>query len=142
MNDLDIKREMTTCRHFNGVFINDTCRAGVNYHELLGSGPGCFKALPCLSKPDAISCARAEFRTREEAEREITDQDAQMVRFELAFRAAKANARENGLKQGNGGIGSLKCPNCADGKIRYSVASVNGHMHAACSTPHCVSWME
>lgn len=55
--------------------------------------------------------------------------------------AAKQHAKSLGLKRGSGGRGQCKCPNC-EGEISYSVASVNGHMHARCSTPQCVSFME
>lgn len=40
------------------------------------------------------------------------------------------------------GAGIMKCPCCADGKLRYSRAAYNGHIHAHCSTDGCVSWME
>lgn len=58
-----------------------------------------------------------------------------------AMTVAKAAAKEKGLKQGNGGVGEVQCPVC-DGTLRFSVASVNGHMHAACITTGCVRWME
>lgn len=59
-----------------------------------------------------------------------------------ALAEAKKDAKAKGLKCGNGGAGSLPCPVCKTGTIRYSVASVNGHMMARCSTAGCVSWME
>lgn len=40
-----------------------------------------------------------------------------------------------------GTAGTIPCPICADGSLHFSVAS-NGHVHAGCSTPECVRWME
>jgi hypothetical protein len=37
--------------------------------------------------------------------------------------------------------GDLPCPCCDGGTLRYSCAS-NGHIHAKCTTPKCISWME
>lgn len=59
-----------------------------------------------------------------------------------ALRAAKDHAKAAGLGRGNGGRGEMPCPAECGGTLRYSVASVNGHMHAACSSSKCVRWME
>lgn len=40
------------------------------------------------------------------------------------------------------GAGEMDCPVCKTGKLRYSRASYNGHVHAKCSTQNCVAWME
>ena len=40
------------------------------------------------------------------------------------------------------GAGEMKCPVCNTGKLRYSRAGYNGHVHAACTTENCVRWME
>jgi hypothetical protein len=38
---------------------------------------------------------------------------------------------------------SIKCPICGvDYSLRFIVHRDNGHIHAACSTKGCVSWME
>jgi ssDNA-binding Zn-finger/Zn-ribbon topoisomerase 1 len=39
-------------------------------------------------------------------------------------------------------VGEIECPVCDQGKLRYSVARSNGHIHAACTNPDCVRWME
>ena len=41
-----------------------------------------------------------------------------------------------------GGSGKIECPVCKNGKLRYSRASSNGHVHAACSDDNCVGWRE
>jgi len=37
---------------------------------------------------------------------------------------------------------TIECPICKEGTIHYSIASVNGHIHAKCTTGDCISWME
>lgn len=48
------------------------------------------------------------------------------------------------MKQKNcfSGAGVMACPVCKTGKLRYSRAGYNGHVHGACSTENCVRWME
>ena len=58
------------------------------------------------------------------------------------MKAAHEDARRRGLQKGNGGRGEVKCPNCSDGTVRYTVASLNGHIWGACTTSGCASWME
>lgn len=38
--------------------------------------------------------------------------------------------------------GVIDCPICKSGKLQFSVARSNGHVHAHCSTRLCMSWME
>jgi hypothetical protein len=40
------------------------------------------------------------------------------------------------------GAGVMDCPVCKTGKLKYHRSAYNGHVHALCSTPGCVSWME
>lgn len=40
------------------------------------------------------------------------------------------------------GNGVMDCPICVTGKLRYSRAAYNGHVHGRCSTDGCVAWME
>lgn len=63
-------------------------------------------------------------------------------KFMKAHRAAKDHAKAAGLGRGNGGQGEMPCPTGCGGTLRYTVANVNGHMWAACSTKSCVRWME
>jgi len=141
----EIAREMGDCVHFPGIQ-HAECRAGVNMRQLVG-GPdfGWAARLPCLQMDAAkceVTCPSRKFPTREEAEAELAEHDARMEKFLISMRAAKDHAKQLGLGRGNGGQGRLACPSGCGGELRYSVASVNGHMHAACSTKGCVSWME
>lgn len=38
--------------------------------------------------------------------------------------------------------GVIDCPVCKKGKLRFTRAACNGHIHASCSTEDCVRWME
>lgn len=38
--------------------------------------------------------------------------------------------------------GNIDCPVCKTGKLHFSVAKSNGHVHAKCTTRLCMSWME
>ena len=40
------------------------------------------------------------------------------------------------------GSGIIQCPICHTGQLSYSRSNYNGHVHARCSTPTCVAWME
>lgn len=40
------------------------------------------------------------------------------------------------------GSGETDCPVCKTGRLRYSRAGYNGHVHAGCSTSGCVAWVE
>jgi hypothetical protein len=131
-----IQLTMQTCRHFNGI--NHTrCEAGVDYNDVM--------PLPCIAfgnSTKSASCALKSCFTREDAEVKQIERDQSMAESLKAMRAAHDDAKEKGFIKGHGGQGSLKCPVCTDGTLRYSVASYNGHMHAGCSTRGCVSWME
>ena len=37
---------------------------------------------------------------------------------------------------------NMPCPCCEAGVLHYSISSYNGHIHAACDSKVCVSWME
>lgn len=39
------------------------------------------------------------------------------------------------------GAGTMQCPLCTSGQLRYSRSAYNGHVHARCSNG-CVAWME
>ena len=148
--ELRIKQETLECRHWTGTGRNDVCGAGVNYRQL-ASGPdlGWALRLPCSGvvfdhAKDVVKamCEKRVCWTQEEAEANVDRADAAIERAFRAHRVAHDDAKARGLKRGHGGAGSVKCPACEDGMIRYTVSSYNGHMHAGCSTDGCVRWME
>lgn len=140
LRDQFIKSALSSCKHFNGIQ-NKVCKAGITYMQNSSE-----IAMPCI--PGLIhdrktwECDQFAIMTREQAEQEADDDIRAMNRTITARIDAKDHAKKLGYGKGRGGVGSLKCPCCEDGHIQYSVASVNGHMHARCSTGGCVSWME
>lgn len=134
-----IRQEMESCRHFTGVQ-NEKCRAGLAYPQ--GNMAQAIPCLPNLARDrELLQCPKFEVMNREEAEVIADAQLGAMAVTTAARKAAKADAKEKGLGRGKGGAGSLPCPKCP-GRIRYTVASLNGHMWGCCTTKGCVSWME
>ncbi len=151
--ELQVAREMGTCRHYVGAFTSEACKAGVNYKGLSGAEPGYIGRLPCSQRMkhiDPATLVQCDLRspfTREDAEVIVREREEHTKRFMVAVNAAHADAKAKGFKEKSngrfvGGASDLKCPNCEAGTIRYSVASYNGHMHAGCTTKDCISWME
>ena len=65
------------CAHYNGQGVNETCRAGVNYRQLVKeTGPGWTKHLPCFTpyRPhpkvaaERVTCERFVALTEEDVE--------------------------------------------------------------------------
>lgn len=73
---------------------------------------------------------------------EIADANDKMAAFLDALGALKKDAKEHSFGKGNAGRGYIVCPSCKTGVIKYSVAGVNGHMWASCSTKGCIAFME
>jgi hypothetical protein len=141
-----VLRIMHTCIHFTGIQ-HDKCEAGINYHEQFGTGVGCFAHIPCTSDESPKSCPLVTYPNRTEAEAEETKREALTRRTLKALGAAHNHAKAAGLGKGHGGVGEMDCPICCPipgtgGTLQYSVSAYNGYMHARCTTPGCVSWME
>lgn len=143
--ELEIVREMNSCIHFTGIH-RDVCAAGVEYRSLVG-GPdlGWAARIPCiltgLTKEPRATCELKKLPTREEATAEVDRSNERILQCLVAMDAAHTHAEKQGFRCGNGGAGEMECPICK-GRLRYTVAGVNGHMHAACVTEGCVRWME
>lgn len=128
-----IERKMGTCKHFTGVQ-NDTCSAGLDYDEVVDRSVRPYR-WPCLS--GGTGCDRAKLPTREEAEEDDKKQIESIRNFLTAREAiCKAAGNKRGLRD------SIDCPICESGRLSYSIAALNGHIHAKCSTDGCVQWME
>lgn len=144
------------CVHYNGT-VNERCNAGVNYKELAGDPhhTGYGLRLPChsadyksfsgkpLPRADAVSYCD---KRREPTDAEIAEHEAESKRmFEDTMVARKAIVEHLGgpWKEGvKGAAGSIECPVCKTGSLRFSRAGINGHIHAQCKTVGCVAWME
>lgn len=139
-----IKRNMTDCRHFTGIQ-HDCCEAGVNYDELRGPEElvlPCKKVFVNVTYKDPAKCDKFQTMTQEEAELDADESLAAQEKTMLCMRAAHDDAKRKGFGKGKGGHDSFPCPTGCGGHLYYRVASINGHMHAKCETPNCVSWME
>jgi hypothetical protein len=138
----EILRDMKECKHFNGIQ-HEQCRGGVVYRDLMGSDAGWAGHLPCFSDEAAsVVCEKRKLPTREEVEADLAASELRLGQMVVALNAAHADAKKKDLGVGSGGCSGMLCPVCTTGTLRYSVASVNGHMHASCTTKGCVSWME
>ncbi|MFO0971861.1 MAG: hypothetical protein U1A27_00270 [Phycisphaerae bacterium] len=160
----DMKRQLDRCRHFTGIGhradgtrldwhdpSRGTCKAGVKYDDVYKSGARMI-ALPCF-RPESDNmpkdgvwptCPKCEFFTAEELTREaeetmsLFDQGVERVRAaRAAILAACGGWDRTATKRG-----SIRCLVCETGLLSYSIAAINGHIHARCSTPSCVAWME
>lgn len=125
------------CRHFNG-YQNGTCKNGINYRKLVG-GPdvGWAARLPCvpnspLRRPPLSICSGFVAITEEENKKFLEEVNR------LLDDAAKARAAilKTGLQSG-----VIECPKC-NGKLHFSIAHLNRHIHARCASAGCLSWAE
>jgi hypothetical protein len=128
------ERREAKCRHFNGV-AHDQCEAGVAYSTVKDDSVKPHR-WPCLDPDCATTCERRSLHTVEELDEQDRQRAASLRRI---FTARRAIAEATGGKRRV--QGTIDCPNCADGKLRYSVAS-NGHVWGSCTTKGCASWME
>lgn len=134
------------CRHYSyerdrrGVLMGGDgggplCGLGVD----LRSEPGA--SIPCM--PPTLPGEKPSFRLCEPCALREDYMDAE--------RAAWAEWRDESVRRslrimalippGRSVSGSLACPQCDGGTVRWSRAS-NGHLHAACSTPDCFAVMQ
>lgn len=120
-----------SCVHFTGIQ-NQTCKAGVAYSSF--DRPG----LPCLKDfCKGHTCEHLHFPTAEEVAAQVA-----FERTRMALDGVRQDMKAKGFRRGRGGQSELPCPVCTTGTLRYSVANCNGHIHAACTTQRCVSWMQ
>lgn len=134
------------CKHFNGTMSN-VCEAGVKYEDVrTAREPGKGYALPCLLDEAAKPCEKCEIRTDAEVEEMVKEFNGE---FDNTMKARKAIIDKIGgwnkatPSHRLGHSGSIDCPVCGvAGALQYSRSGYNGHIHARCLTPACVSWME
>lgn len=161
-----LRQQFDHCKHFTGIG-NDqngkriggmkrgTCKAMVNYDDVCKSGSRGI-CLPCLticgdSVPvDGIApiCLKREMKTAPELDQEEKEfkeyTDKVFTRTVKARIEILAHAKwdiNKPYQRESGASGTIECPVCK-GKLDYSIAGYNGHVHAHCHTPNCVSWME
>lgn len=133
------------CTHFNGLGDDGkSCRAGVVYLTVMSRDPASkgFCRYPCFREGEGIPCDKRHFPTADEVAAEVAEHEEGWEQLELGINAATEDAKKQGFKRGNGGMGVVPCPVCKTGDLHYSVSGYNGHMHGRCSTNGCVSWMQ
>lgn len=129
------------CKHYRAMSDHKTCEKGVAYDDFKGLK---FEQRPCFERRGVAppGCPLAEFPTKEERE-ERDRRDAEMFSNMATARQAIVEHLGGPWKRGmEGSSGTIKCPVCADGTLRFSRSGYNGHIHAGCSTDGCVRWME
>lgn len=150
------------CKYFAGIDFTDpckTCKAGVVMQDVIvkqgykyryqgdsGTAYTASYSMPCFRDDDPLGvchCDKQEFPTAEEVEadkKEIAELFSRTTRARAAIVAHLGGPWKRGTK-GAGGV--IDCPVCgAKESLRFTRAGVNGHIHAACKTEGCVSWME
>jgi len=144
------------CKHYSGLFDRmekkTHCDAGVEFESVRTPVDFILKrqrgdtypyphteAWPCFLGQNKLAkpCPKCEFPTDEEIKAHDAENTAYCNRM-LSARIAIVSA--TGGKHGV--AGSIACPVCKTGMLKYSVSGYNGHIHAACSTDGCVRWME
>lgn len=126
-------KRLATCRHFTGL-MNRACAKGITYETVRNLSVELDRRFPCLSNECPTACAAKESVTREEIEAEDRAL-ADSVKHIGAARAAIVATKKR--------AGSIDCPRCgAEGALGFTVSAYNGHVHAGCSTPGCLRWME
>ncbi len=127
------------------------CKAGVEYASVEtkvdftysregGHRYEAHEARPCFrhEHPLTNGCPKCRFPTSEEIKAHDDEMNGHIKKM---FSARSAIVAELDRLQMKGGGGVMECPVCK-GRLRYSRAASNGHIHARCSTEGCVSWME
>lgn len=118
------------CRHYSYELglrgRGSMCAAGCDM-----SAPGAF--LPCMP-PDiqrGATCTKREDWTDEERAAWKAWGAHHIERMFVVFAAIPDDFG-----------GEVPCPACGAGRVSYSRARSNGHLHAACSTPNCFAVMQ
>lgn len=69
------------------------------------------------------------------------NRDTHQEHLITAMAAARAASKMAGLGKGRGGHGEIECPYCK-GRLRFSVAGMNGHIWGEGDLETCVRWMQ
>lgn len=139
------EKKDATCRHYEGCQ-HEKCAAGIVLVDFNGGDrTGFVKKLPCFGAEGfggmmnevTATCDKYSSLTEQELadrEKDWEDTIAKTVLARLAI--TEHSGGKHGVQ------GELPCPVCETGTLRYSIAGVNGHCHASCSTKDCVRWTE
>jgi hypothetical protein len=135
------------CRHYdyNLSAMTPVCAKGI---DLSGSGsvrkcmpPGVY---PLLEEEQQPCPERQEFTAEEHGAWKSWANESfkRMVMVLEAIPGQAIPGRSHDDKSYWGKRGELPCPACDGGTVRWTRASSNGHLRAACTTPNCFSIMQ
>lgn len=135
--------ETTFCKHYRAMSDNETCAVGVPYSKFDGVK---FDKRPCFRKAGECTREGCELVAMP-TQKEIDERDGEIAeRFAKTMTARSAIVQHLGgpWKKGMDGASDLiTCPVCGQVEsLQFSRSGYNGHIHAACKTDGCVSWME
>lgn len=125
-------RFLSRCIHYNGHFDHRVCLKGVDYDTVKDRSQRPFR-WPCFSPEAKTECAKRELTTEADYAAWVQEVEAAIERTTTIRAAIIAT----GLP-----AGTIACPCCKTGKVNFTVASSNGHVWAACTTPDCAAWVE
>jgi hypothetical protein len=135
-------RETEFCNHYRAMSDHKTCEAGVAYDTFQGLK---FDERPCFMRDGKIcgGCDLQQFPTPEEIAAREAELTKRYIRIGKARAAIVAHLGGPWKKGKPGSSGRIDCPNCeSKASLRFSRSGYNGHIHAACTTEGCCSWME
>lgn len=147
------------CKHYQSPMDHTECEVGIKYEDVKvkhdpipytsrGIKYTATQSLPCFPSGDSLNltgqtCAKCVFPTAEELAAEAVADRKSMEETVKARQAIVAHLGGPWKKGMPGRAGSIDCPVCEKpDHLAFSRAGYNGHIHAACKTDGCVSWME
>lgn len=146
--DAHIEFDRNYCTHYApqpGSVKHDYCALGCDASKRMKEAheAGEPNMSPCIGghkSPNGLArCPKWERRSMEHAEKRADAMEAAMRDMMIvdpvvyAWRTKPKPARDR--------LEVIECPVCK-GKLHLSQSSYNGHVHAHCETPECVSFME
>lgn len=111
------------CVHFTGI-MDKQCKAGVEYDAVKDTTVRPYK-FPCIN-PATDSCAKRCYPTAEEVA-ETMKAHEQSLKFALTIFTKLTGAAR-------GSAGQTDCPVCNTKTVNYTVAKLNGHIWARCTS--------
>lgn len=135
---------MNYCQHYNPRGAKTECRAGCDIANLKRVQTRPEKPIkwgPCIEGhllPDPLAVCPKWLRvTREAAEKRADDIERSMRKLTIAGPFISAWRK----KQPLGKAEVVECPVCK-GRLYLTQSAYNGHVHAKCQTPDCISFIE
>lgn len=96
----------------------------------------------CMPDADKAACPWREEWTDDERAAWAQWRAESQARAILIIEKIPGNSTDRKNKPSWGQTGDFPCPACEVGPVRWARARVNGHLHAACTTPGCFGIMQ